>query len=103
MPATIESTPAPTDCEGRGWHYSESLNGCERSDENDFDENDLTIYDTKQECCMTEFGFEQCDYYDMCAPTASPSYEPTYEPTKKPTPQPVPPAIVETPEPTPDP
>jgi len=74
-PTLMPTTPSPTTCEERKWHFSPQINGCANTE--DMDPDDEMAFDTLVECCEAEFGSENCDSYDMCAPTAMPSASPT--------------------------
>lgn len=103
-PPSRKPSAAPTSCEGRKWFVASSkivLKQCR----NGYDVPpgaDATYFDTLQACCEDAFGFEQCNYEDVCAePTPKPTPPPTPEPTPNPSPKPV--AETATAEPTPEP
>ena len=85
-------TPAPTSCEERKWYFEstkEVLKLC--SNENVPPGIEYDYYDTRQECCETEFGNdEECNTINVCGtndtptPTSSPTSSPSGSPSKSP-------------------
>lgn len=104
VPSSSPITSSPTTCDERKWHYSPEINGCANTD--DIDPSDEKAFDSVTDCCLIEFGVEDCDSYDMCAPTSSPSTgSPTSRPSTKPSGQPTTQPVIQivTPAPSPAP
>mmetsp|Transcript_27825 Transcript_27825/g.59393 ORF Transcript_27825/g.59393 Transcript_27825/m.59393 type:complete len:169 (-) Transcript_27825:637-1143(-) len=55
-PSDSPTTPSPTTCEERKWHFSPEINGCANT--GDLDPDDELMFDTLQDCCAQEFGVE---------------------------------------------
>jgi len=73
-PTPLSTTPAPTTCEGRKWHFTMS-NGCTNTV--DVKPDAVIVYGTLDQCCTARFGENQiCISNDICS-TASPSKGPT--------------------------
>lgn len=104
-PTLTPSTYAPTSCDDRRWYTLNTKTNFKQCT-NGYDVppvigppivDIVTYYESRQECCVTEFADGECVYDDVCSPTAAPSIPPT---TSEPTPFPSTELIVITGSPT---
>mmetsp|Transcript_733 Transcript_733/g.1325 ORF Transcript_733/g.1325 Transcript_733/m.1325 type:complete len:488 (-) Transcript_733:165-1628(-) len=66
-------------CEESRYWYFNRFEGCTNRDEIDRASCEFTVYDTREECCSTEFRGRECVSFDICplAPTPAPTNTPT--------------------------